>query len=124
MSNNTSEPSQSIQHRTWEDWLALLAGVVIMLAPWIPDETVSTASIVNAAIAGVAVLMLAEFDIVHLRRWTVLGQIACGVWVALSPVIFGYAGSGTLRIWHVVAGLVVAALGALELKQFRADASA
>ena len=108
-------------HRSWEDWLGMAAGLVIMLAPWISGETASTPAVANAALAGVAILMLAELDLVHQRRWTIICQIACGLWVASSPLVLDYARSGTLRFWHITAGLVVAVLGILELRQLADD---
>jgi hypothetical protein len=74
--------------------------------------------VINAAVAGFAVMMLAELDLVSFRRWLEAGQIVCGVWVAASPFIFGYSGSGTLRAWHIAAGALVAILGLLALWQY------
>lgn len=106
-------------HRSWEDWLSIGAGLVVMLAPWIVKEVSNQAAVINAAVAGVAILLLSELDLVKYRRWAEVGQLVCGIWVALSPVIFGYSGMGELRIWHIVAGLFVVCLGALELWQQR-----
>lgn len=104
-------------HRSWEDWLAIAAGLVIILSPWIVRETSNQAAVVNAALAGIAVLLFAELDLVKFRRWAEVGQIVCGLWVAASPFIFGYSGGGELHVWHIAAGLLVAFLGALELWQ-------
>lgn len=101
--------------RTWADWLAIALGIAIVLAPWATLQTGNRAVVVNAAIAGFAVMMLAELDLLSVRRWTEIGQLLLGVWVAMSPIVFGYAGSGPLRIWHIVAGLLVAVLGAMAL---------
>ena len=104
-------------HRAWEDWLGIGLGLTIMLAPWVVSETSNQAAVVNAAVAGLAVLLLAELDLVKIRRWAEVGQLACGIWVATSPLIFGYSGTGMLRVWHIVAGLLVVILAALELWQ-------
>ena len=104
-------------HRTWQDWLGIGLGLAIMLAPWVANETSNTLVIGNATLFGLAVLLLAELDSVRLRRWTEFGQLICGAWVAASPFVFGYSASGQLRVWHVVAGLLAAGLGALELSQ-------
>ena len=106
-------------HRSWEDWLGIGLGLVIMLAPWIVNETSNQPAVVNAALAGIAVVLLAELDLVQFRRWPEFGQLVCGVWVTTSSLIFGYSASGTLRIWHVLAGVLVALLAALELWQHR-----
>ena len=104
-------------HRAWEDWAVMAVGVAIALAPWVTKETANQEAVLNAAVTGFALMMLAELDLVHFRRWAVLGQLACGAWIAISALIFGYSGSGTLRIWHLSAGLIVLLLGALELWQ-------
>lgn len=104
-------------HRTWEDWLGIALALSIAMAPWILDETSHRASIVNAAVAGLVILLLAEIDLVSTRRWAEYVQLAAGAWVAASPAVLGYGGS--LRAWHVAAGVLVAALAVLELWQTR-----
>lgn len=107
------------RHRTYEDWLGITLGIVIALAPWITNETSNHSVIVNAAVVGIAIMTFAELDLVHFRRWAEIGQLICGVWIAASALVFGYAASGTLRYWHVLAGLLVALLGSLEIWQLR-----
>jgi SPW repeat len=92
-------------------------GLMIMFAPWIVNETSNSVIVGNAALAGLAVLLLAELDLVRFRRWTEFGQLICGAWVAASPIILGYSANGRLRVWHILSGLLVAGLGALELLQ-------
>ena len=104
-------------HRSWEDWLGIGLGLVIIFAPWIANEFSNQAAVINAAVAGIVVLLLAELDLVRFRRWTEVGQLVCGAWVATSPLFFSYSGVGSLRVWHAVAGLLVLLLGALELWQ-------
>lgn len=108
--------------RDWQDWLGIVLGIVIALAPWIAEETSNEPAIVNAALAGFAAMLLAELDLVALRRWAEAGQIVCGVWVAVSPIVFGYSDVGALRFWHLLTGFAVAALGFLELGLFRRHA--
>lgn len=104
-------------HRTWEDWLAIALAVSIALAPWIVDQSAVGAVVVNAAVAGLVILLLAELDLVATRRWAEFGQLAVGAWVAVSPAVLGYGGA--LGVWHVAAGVLVMLLAALELWQTR-----
>lgn len=106
-------------HRSWENWAGIGLGLMIALAPWLAKETGVPGVVLNATLAGVAVMILAELDLVYIRRWTEAGQLICGLWVMISPAVFGYAGSGTLRLWHFGLGAIVALLGALEIWQFR-----
>lgn len=103
--------------RTWADWLAIALGIAIVLAPWVTLQTGNRAIVLNAAIAGLAVMMLAELDLVATRRWAEASQLILGAWVAASPITFGYSAGGPLRFWHYSAGALVAALGAIELWQ-------
>jgi hypothetical protein len=104
-------------HRSWEDWVGMLIGVLIGFSPWISDQHNDQAVIWNALAVGVLVLGLAQLEYVSLQRWEEIGGIALGLWLTASPYIFGYAEAGTLRYWHVVLGGIVALIAALELWQ-------
>jgi SPW repeat len=104
-------------HRTWEDWIGILVGVLIGLSPWFAGQEDNQLVVLNALIIGVLVLSLAAFELVDLHRWEEVGEIACGLWLIASPYIFGYAGTGTLQYWHFGLGAVVVLLAAMELWQ-------
>jgi SPW repeat len=104
-------------HRTWEDGIGLLLGLVIGLTPWLYEEAKSPAIILNSAATGLAVLMLAQLEIIRLRRWEEVAQFACGIWLIASPFILDYARYDHLRLWHWSLGGLVAALALFELWQ-------
>jgi hypothetical protein len=104
-------------HRPWEDWASMLLGVLIGLSPWLAGQQQDQAVVWNAFLIGALVLGLAQLEYVSLQRWEEVGEIACGLWLMVSPLIFGYADAGELRIWHIVLGGTVALLAALELWQ-------
>jgi 4-hydroxybenzoate polyprenyltransferase len=106
-------------HRTWQDWVVLGLGILIGLSPWLTGEAADRAVVVNAALIGVLVFVLAEIELVKLRRWPEIGQLVCGLWQTVSPYVFGYAGAGQLRYWHFILGAFVALLAMLELWQDR-----
>ena len=104
-------------HRSWEDGVGLLLGLTIGLTPWLYDQAPVPAIIVNSALTGLAVLMLAQLQIVRLRRWDEVAQLACGVWLVASPFVFDYAHQDHLRFWHWALGGIVSVLAAFELWQ-------
>ena len=104
-------------HRTWEDWVGILAGVLIGLSPWFAGQEDNQLVLLNAIIIGVLVVSLAAFELVDLHRWEEVGEIVCGLWLVASPFIFGYAGTGILQSWHFGLGAVVVLLAAMELWQ-------
>jgi len=54
-------------------------------------------------------------ELAGLQRWEEVGEIACGLWLIVSPFVFGYA--GTLRYSHFALGALVALLAVAELWQ-------
>jgi hypothetical protein len=111
-------------HRTWEDWLGMLFGVLIVLSPWFPTQTsheIVDANrsyvILNTFVVGIIVFGLAQLEYVSLRRWEEVAGIVFGLWLIASPYMFGYSGDGMLRFYHSTLGSLVLLLAALQLWQ-------
>jgi hypothetical protein len=104
-------------HRTWEDGVGLTLGLMIGLSPWFYDEPVVPVVVLNSALTGLAVLVLAQLELARLRRWEEFAQLACGLWLVASPFIFNYAHQDHLRLWHWALGSVVSLLSVFELWQ-------
>ena len=104
-------------HRTWEDWVGIVLGLLIVLSPMLAGQQDNQVMMWNAMLIGVLVLALAAFELVDLHRWEEVGEIACGLWLIASPYAFGYADAGTLQYWHFGMGAVVVLLAAMELWQ-------
>ena len=111
-------------HRTWEDWLGMLLGVLIVLSPWFPmqagREVVDAERsyiVLNTFTVGLLVFGLAQLEYVALQRWEEVAEIFLGIWLIASPYIFGYSADGTLRFWHSSLGGVVVLLATLQLWQ-------
>jgi hypothetical protein len=111
-------------HRTWEDWLGMLLGVLIVLSPWFHSEGshgLTDANrgyvVLNTFTVGIVVFGLAQLQYVSLQRWEEVAEIFVGLWLIVSPYVFGYSGDGLLRFWHTSLGGVVVLLAALQLWQ-------
>jgi len=111
-------------HRTWEDWLGMLLGVLIVVSPWFPSQAsheVIDADrsyvILNTFVVGMLVFGLAQLEYVAPRRWEEVAGILVGLWLIASPYIFGYHGDGMLRFYHSTLGGLVLLLAALQLWQ-------
>jgi hypothetical protein len=111
-------------HRTWEDWLGMLLGLLIVLSPWFPTQAsheVVDADrsyvILNTFVVGMIVFGLAQLEYVSLRRWEEVAGIVFGLWLIASPYMFGYSGDGLLRFYHSTLGSLVLLLAALQLWQ-------
>jgi hypothetical protein len=104
-------------HRTWEDGVGLVLGLLIGLSPWFYEEPTVPIVVLNSGLVGLAVLALAQLELVRLRRWEEVAQLACGLWLLASPFMLHYAHQDHLRIWHWVLGAAVSLLAAFELWQ-------
>jgi hypothetical protein len=111
-------------HRTWEDWLGMLLGVLIVLSPWFPTQTASemvdaerSFIVLNTFTVGLLVFGLAQLEYVALQRWEEVAEILLGLWLIISPYLLGYSGEGMLRFWHTGLGGAVVLLAALQLWQ-------
>ena len=104
-------------HRSWEDWVGMLIGVLIGISPWLADQQTDPVVMWNAVLVGALVLVLAQLEYVSLQRWEETGEIVLGLWLVASPFIFGYAEGGQLRYWHFILGAIIALLTTWELWQ-------
>jgi hypothetical protein len=104
-------------HRAWEDVLGIGLGALIALTPWIAGQVANQTVVHNALLVGFLVLTLAALEQLDLHRWEEAGEIACGLWLMASPLIFNYADCGALKDWHFALGAVVMLLAVLEFCQ-------
>ena len=104
-------------HRTWEDWLGIALGVVIGVSPWLAGQTDNQVVMWNAMAVGLAVLVLASFELDIHNRGGEIAEAACGLWLIASPFALAYAGAGQLRYWHFALGAIVVVLAVLEFVQ-------
>ena len=105
------------RHRTWEDWVELSLGTLVMLSPWIFNQTDHSSAVVNAALIGVALIVIAGMELFRVFRWHEYASLVLGLWLVAAPSVLGYASLIPLASWHYVMGAVIAGLAALEIWQ-------
>ena len=102
-------------HRTWENFLGMLLGVLIVASPWLACPMSGQVVFFNAALVGKLVFALAALCFVGLQRWEELAEMVCGAWLIAAPFVFGYVDDGQLQHWHFALGTAVVLLAGLEL---------
>jgi hypothetical protein len=96
------------------DWINLILAVLLFISPWVLGYT-GTAAMTNALIAGVVIAILAIAALVSFAKWEEWVNLIVGLWVLISPWVLGFT-AATAALWsHVVIGIVVAVLAAVEL---------
>jgi SPW repeat len=104
-------------HRSWEDWLGMGLGALLVVSPWLVPVPVTGDIAMNAVAVGLLLVVLSFMELYDRHRWDEALQLACGVWMIAAPFALGYANSGALMIWHVAIGIAVAALALLQFNQ-------
>ena len=105
------------RHRTWEDWVELTLGALLMLSPWIVNQTAHNSAVVSAALTGMALIVIAGMELFRIYRWHEYASLVLGLWLMAAPSYLGYTSMMPLASWHYVLGAVIAGLAALEIWQ-------
>lgn len=102
-------------HRTWEDWAGICIGALTALSPWLTGQTSDGSAVMNAVIVGCIIMLSGALELVRLHRLEEIALFACGLWLFVSPISYGYAGS--LAFLHMALGAILTCLAVLELWQ-------
>jgi hypothetical protein len=108
---------QLAKHRSWEDWLSIAFGVLILISPAAMFSVVPAPVLYNALACGVVLLGVTLFEIMNRERWEEALYFVVGVWLAVSVFLIDYGAASPLRIWHFALGALVAVLAAFEFWQ-------
>ena|SRR5436190_12645801 len=91
----------------------LVLGVFLFFSPWIFafDSGPQTQ---NAFVSGVIIAVLSLAALAAFAVWEEWLNLIVGLWVIISPWVFGFEQSTAMTV-NVVTGILVAALAAIEL---------
>jgi hypothetical protein len=92
----------------------LILGAFLFLSPWIFGFGAGAAS-QNAYIAGIVIAVLAIAALAAFAVWEEWLNLIVGLWTLIAPWVLGFHNAKTAMTVHVVVGILVAVLAALEL---------
>lgn len=92
-----------------------VVGVCLALSPWLLGYADQAAAAWNAWIVGAAIALIAVGALIALAEWEEWLNLALGIWAVIAAWVLGFS-AVTAATWaHVIAGLIVAGLAAVEL---------
>src|SRR6266404_7368274 len=91
----------------------LILGAFLFFSPWMFGFDAGTVS-QNAYISGIAIAVLAIAALAAFAVWEEWLNLIVGLWALVSPWVLGFQGTTAMTV-HVVIGLAVALLAAVEL---------
>ena len=91
----------------------LALGAILFVSPWLFAFEAGAPS-QNAIISGVVIAVLSIAALAAFAVWEEWLNLIVGLWVMVSPWVLGFQGSTAMSV-HVIIGLIVAVLAAIEL---------
>lgn len=95
--------------------VAALAGLVLVVAPWLAGFAGLAAAMWNAVLVGGAIAILGIAVILRDIPYHAYGHLALGLWAMASPWILGFSVLTGALYAHLGVGLVTALVGAVTL---------
>jgi len=92
----------------------LILGAFLFFSPWIFGFE-SGAPSQNAHIAGIVIVILAIAALAAFAVWEEWLNLIVGLWTLIAPWVLGFQGLRTPTTIHVLVGIAVAVLAAIEL---------
>ena len=92
----------------------LILGGILFFSPWIFGFAAGRAS-ENATIAGIVIAVLAILALAAFAVWEEWLNLIVGLWTLVSPWLLGFQGTASAMRVHVIIGIAVAILAAIEL---------
>jgi SPW repeat len=101
------------------DLVNVVLGLCLVFAPSALGFTSEIAATRNAWIVGAAIALIALGALFAFREWEEWVNLALGVWAILAPWLLGFATVAAALYAHVIIGLIVGVLAALDLWMIR-----
>ena len=91
----------------------LVLGAILFIAPWLFAFDAGLSS-QNAIISGIVIAALSIAALTNFAIWEEWLNLIVGLWVIVSPWVLGFQATTAMSA-HVIIGLIVAVLAAVEL---------
>ena len=104
-----------------ENWLNVVLGLWVFITPWaflsfMGTET-STSASWNFWLVGAFIVLSAAMALGDLKPWEEWVSLAFGLWLVISPWVFGYSSDVALMWNSAISGVAVAVLSGLALPE-------
>jgi hypothetical protein len=96
------------------DFANLVLGAALLFSPWIFGFAAGPQSL-NAWIGGIVIAILSIAALAAFAVWEEWLNLIAGLWAIVSPWLLKFQGTTAMTV-HVVIGVIVAALAAIELR--------
>ena len=105
----------------WQDWVSLVLGVILFIAPWVFGTAARGTSSWDAWVVGVIGVVLALLALALISTSTIFEWISLilGVWLFISPWVLGFAALGSAAWVAWIIGILFVIVNGWTLLQTR-----
>lgn len=96
---------------SWASGLNVLAGIWLIISPWVLGFGNQPAAIWNTVILGIVVLLFALGAMSSFFSGPSWWNVVFGIWLIISPWVLGFAHLSTATTNAIVLGIIVGFLG-------------
>jgi hypothetical protein len=105
---------QKWRNEAFVDVVNLILGVWLFVTPWIFDFAGGAAGW-NAWIIGALIALIAIAALMAFTEWEEWANLVLGLWAIVAPYNLGFEGNKQALANHLIVGIAVAVLAAVEL---------
>lgn len=100
----------SFKVKHWQDVGNLVAGVWMIVSPWVLAYQAQPRPMWNAVVLGVVIAAVALSALWQAFAWQEWANLVLGAWLVVSPWTLGFSALQAATVNAVIVGLIVAAL--------------
>jgi hypothetical protein len=102
--------------RSQTNLLTALFGILLFISPWLLGFSREPAGW-NAFVSGAVLAAISIAAVVRYSEWEEWVDFVVGMWILASPWMLNYPSGATATKLHVLVGVIVTVLAAMELWQ-------
>jgi len=92
-----------------------IVGICLLLSPWVLGYAELASAAWSTWLTGAAMTLVSLGALITLSEWEAWVNMLLGAWAVVAPWILGFSTTAAAAYTHVIAGLIVIALAAVEL---------
>lgn len=104
------------------EWTNLGLGAALIIAPFVTGFAAGPAAVWNAYLVGAVIITCSCIALRTQGAWAEWTNATAGGWLVIAPFVIGFAGVASAMWTHVLIGLCVATIAAVQIYNGR-DAS-
>jgi hypothetical protein len=102
-----------------QDWINLVFAICLFISPWVVGFAFEATPAWNAWIVGIVLGALTVATLSAFAEWEEWANLVLGLWLIVSPWLLQFAANVSAMWTHVVVGVLVAAVAAWAVWDYR-----